>query len=758
MDDGRILVGKFAKTPGVIDKIVVNPDPEGEGKALSIVVVDDGLRRTFVPKRRVMELIEELPEKIVRIRLVQPLAHGSSTVGSVGPSLGLTPLDKFGRRIYEMQTRDGPLEVIQGITELNYRYAKLEALKGSSRRVVWDTRIATSSIPSDTLRAILSQTVSRQNADDWLKIVRFYLQGERYHDARRELQALMKRFPEKQDLRDVAKQLQRLGAQRVLEEIELRDSAGQYELVANLLPAFPSEEVSGETLQQVRELIAEYEAKRVRVGRIVEQLKTMVDQIADTEHRDLLGPIVKEIAAHLSQGTIDRLVPFEQLYDDETLTPEERVALAVSGWLVGGKNATQEIATALSLVSIRDGVVKYLREPLAHLRSNLLDEIGSMKGAEVKNVAELLSNMAPPWDISKDADRKFGFYEMTAQGRTEHGNFRYLLQLPPEYDPYRHYPTIIALNGAYNSPELELDFWAGSQQRDEKDNVVAARNGQAMRHGYITIAVDWQKPEQYSYEYSLREHEAVLTCLRDAQRRFGIDTDRVYLSGHGMGGEAAWDFAQSHPDLWAGVIPFVAVAKLYAPYYWQNIEYVPMYFVAGELDGKKMSENEQMLNKYFKKNFDVTLVEYNGRGHEPFHDEIQRLFDWMGRRSRGGPPEEFECSTMRPWDNFFWWIEGQDFPNPVFPQNFPKKGARASKVEGKVPAKNMLFAESASKQTTLWLNPEIVDFDQPTKVMLDKRRISGSRTKIEPQLEVLLEDVRTRADRLHPFWAKISVP
>ena len=27
-----------------------------------------------------------------------------------------------------------------------------------------------------------------------------------------------------------------------------------------------------------------------------------------------------------------------------------------------------------------------------------------------------------------------------------------------------------------------------------------------------------------------------------------------------------------------------------------------------------------------------------------------------------------------------------------------------------------------------------------------------------PRLEVLLEDVRTRGDRQHPFWAKVELP
>ena len=62
----------------------------------------------------------------------------------------------------------------------------------------------------------------------------------------------------------------------------------------------------------------------------------------------------------------------------------------------------------------------------------------------------------------------------------------------------------------------------------------------------------------------------MLGALRDACRRFAIDTDRVFLTGHGIGGDAAWDIGLAHPDIWAGVIPIVAVADRYVGRYAKN--------------------------------------------------------------------------------------------------------------------------------------------------------------------------------------------
>jgi predicted esterase len=285
-----------------------------------------------------------------------------------------------------------------------------------------------------------------------------------------------------------------------------------------------------------------------------------------------------------------------------------------------------------------------------------------------------------------------------------------------------------------------------------------------MRHGYITLAIQWQKPRQRRYEYSLREHEAVLSSLRDATRHFSIDTDRVFLTGHGSGGDAAWDLAQSHPDLWAGVVPFVAQLhsqRKYVQHYWENAKYVSLYFVAGEKDGLKMTRNAEVLDKYFIKRFDTTVVEYLGRGHEPFYDEILQVFEWMGLPShrRTGSPAEFSCSTMRPWDNFFWWIEGQSFPKEVYPEQWGQIKARPNTIACRIPSPNLLWAKTASARTTFWLSPDVVDFAQPIEIKLNGRKLTQQvRDQAQPDLSVLLEDVRMRADRIRPFWAKVEVP
>ncbi len=264
------------------------------------------------------------------------------------------------------------------------------------------------------------------------------------------------------------------------------------------------------------------------------------------------------------------------------------------------------------------------------------------------------------------------------------------MQFPPEYDPYVRYPTIVTLNGAGTTPEHQIDWWAGAQNEN------GTRLGQATRRGYIVIAVDWMKEGQLQYEFlsprtrgragqPARRLPAVLDRHRPRVSYRALDRRRRRL-GHRAGASRPVGRRDSDrgPARWK-----------YCAHYWQNAKLLPFYVVQGELDGDKVKENARDLDRYLINRYDVTVVEYQGRGHEDFYEEIQTLFDWMGHREpRNFFPKEFEVSTMRTWDNYFWWLEANKLPpeSIVEPSNWPpKRGTRAAELKGKVLASGDLL-------------------------------------------------------------------
>ena len=133
-------------------------------------------------------------------------------------------------------------------------------------------------------------------------------------------------------------------------------------------------------------------------------------------------------------------------------------------------------------------------------------------------------------------------------------------------------------------------------------------------------------------------------------------------------------------------------------------------------------------------NTDITVVEYQGRGYEPFSDEIQRMFDWMGRRQRN-IPKDIDCVSMRPWDNFFWWLEVDGLPakSMVAPATGRRQqAARPAPIEGKRLETNKMTVKVQADKVTVWLSPELVDFKQQLVVEVNGRSIYTARPNGPP--------------------------
>jgi pimeloyl-ACP methyl ester carboxylesterase len=750
LKDGRVLRGKLGKV-GTLGEAPLESHPDS-GPVLNILLVDDDLRRTFFSERLVREVREEVNRQAdERFKIRQRVARNGSSVKVIGQPLRIEPFDEFGRRTFTMTTARGALDIVQGITELTPQWTKVEGVK-----YVWDMRMATNAIPRDTLRQILFKQIDPKSIEHHKKIARFYLQCERYEEAKQVLDDMLKTFsdhPElKEQLEPSLRTIVQLSAQRRLNEYKLRSAAGQHQLVRGALKQFHTEGVGGEVLQGVREMAQDYETREARRQEIVKQLRALAKRLRDTISKENLKPILDEIDTELSENTLDRMAAFLQSASVADTPDTEKLALAVSGWLLGADSATPKLPVAISAYKVRRLIRDYLDGATSPDRERIYSYIKEEAGGEMAMVANLLSHMKPQRSPPKPVEGKPGYYEIEVAGLDKEAPVTYCIQLPPEYDPYRLYPTIVTLHGEAATASQQIDWWAGDWSKG------GLRTGQAARHGYIVIAPAWTEEHQKSYGYSAREHAAVLNSLRDACRRFAIDTDRVYLSGQSMGGDAAWDIGLAHPDLWAGVIPIVAQADRYCTFYWPNAQYVPFYVVAGELDGGKMVKNAHNgLDRWLRRGFNATVVEFRGRGHEDFYEEILRIFDWMGRFHRDFFPRKFTCNTMRSWDNFFWWVEIKGLPprSQVEPADWPPPaGTQPVQIKADKTDKNGLTVHTGTSQVTVWLSPRMLNFDERATITVNGRRLGGP--MIRPDLGTMLEAVRLRGDRQHPFWARLD--
>ncbi len=789
LQNGMRVRGIFAKVPSLSGDMFSSSGGAGGVDLNQVIVVDDGLRRVFFSTHQKADLQPEM-ETLELIRLQQPVSRNGTLLGRIGSYLQPPPgFDDHGRRRVTLASAKGPLEIIQGITEITPVFTRVQSLQ-TARSYDWDLRLATSSIPRDTLARILKTHLNQQDVDDRLSIVRLFLQSRRYEDAAQELEAVIADFPNQADLAEQLTELRRLHAQQLLNELTRRQAAGQHQLAQSYLAAF-STNLPAESLVQAGEMQQSYADKAARRETYLGRLGLLVAGLQEGATKSMMQSLLDEIRIDLSFNTIERLSDFERLADDAQLTDEQKAALAVSGWLTGGFSE-DNLPLSSSLWRMRDLVRQYMNSEHSVEREALLKEMGSEEANTPQHVAHLLTAMKPPLappstanvtaatdptamqqtpplvepeqeanpsESSADAGIP-DLFEFSVPGVSESSSIRYLVQLPPEYDPYRRYPAIVTLHAARSTPELQIDWWAGAYDPRAK-----MRTGQATRYGYIVIAPAWTEPEQRRYNYSAQEHAAVLFSLRDALQRFSIDTDRVFLSGHAMGGDAAWDLALAHPDVWAGAMLISATAVYdtkrapkYVSQYWPNAEHVPLYFVSGERDVARLKKNARDLNRYLKRpGYDTMVVEYLGHAAENFYEEIPTLFEWMELHRRDFVKEEFEVVSMRPWDNFFWWAEVDDLPpgSIILPAAWPEKGVgRPTETKGAIRERKNVTLSTGAAKASIYLSPDQVDFQSTITVSVNGK--SRAR-EVQPDVQVLLEDARRRGDRLRPFWARVDV-
>lgn len=968
LKNGTILEGGYGAITSLKTDLLRNAPPPSAATR-QIGLVDDDLRRIFFGEnQRAAEVVASSRGAMERIKIRQQTAESApKDIITVGPIVRIGPFDEWGRRNFTMLGPDGNIDIIQGITEITPNWTQLEALQrhDNIHLYKWKTKIATSSIPRETLSRILYTYIDPKNSDDRLRIVKLYVQANRNKEAREELSQIIKDFPELAVLKDREQELRQTAAQRILDEIKLRlEKGGQPELAYAMLKKFPSEGVAGETLLTVRDRIAEMDGQVEQGRTVIKLMKENFDLLKDEKIKAEIGPACEEIRAELTVHTLDRMADFIRLAGDKALRPEQKISLAVSGWLLGNGAGIDNLAVTRSLFATRNLVRAYLASSLPAEREAVLEKLKEQEGGTPQFVARLIAHMKPPLDATaadaapvavlgdpkellglkdrdpiKEADKAIegkregkevpkpkapvipgrenaakapaaapavvpapavkpaaaerkktaaekraeakaaqekgakpdaetpcapkepaqdddlilgnkeakkkeevpgasafkekapltgvkekkeektaeepakepgkepakepaepgkepaiepgqptegdapqrpmlgntgvpGLYQLEAKGPSEHPDIKYLVQLPPEYNPYHRYPVIVTLNGAGTSPSQQIDWWAGGF-----DKQANTRYGQAYRYGYIVVAPLWQHEFQRKYEFSAGEHSAVLNPLRDVFKRFAVDTDRVYLSGHSMGGDAAWDIGLAHPDLWAGVIPIVAEASKFIIRYPNNGALLPMYFICGERDGNKWAPNAVEWDRYLRhadaNAWDVMIVQYQGRGHESYHDDIQNVFEWLELPShrRNFFPKKFggdandstkNYQSLRTWDNFFWYAEFSGMPDAsiIHPVEWtgekPPRGS-ALQVRGEYltdsEGNGIVKVSCGAGKVTVWLSPEMVDFSKKITVRVNEKKLPGT---MAPNLVHLLEDARTRGDRQHPFWLHVS--
>ncbi len=714
----------------------------------TLVFVSDNLKRTIFYNSKIGK-IESDPgfSQMEGFKIYQPLEVHAGVMPPAAVNIRATPWDSKGRRMFSyVNNRQKTVTMQQAIHVMRPYMVEFRGIDG-----FWQGQIATSQIPREVILGMLAR-VDRTILDERLKIVRWLIQARWYAEALAAIDGVLKDFPDDKNLKESMEDTRRLvresEAFEALNEVAVRRKSLQPSEVRARLRSIPAEGLPRVILDDVRAQLRKDDDQAVVDRLLGDSLRDLSDRLSEADQKAWKGRLaeVLEVLAKAPDAARPRLDALAKA--DASASPEARFALAMSGWVVGPDAAVDSPHLAGELWRARSILRDYLASKDEAARASLLDDLQKVEGLELEKVARIVVRMDPPLRDPDPSHEKPGF--ATIHRVVEDENpvpTEYAALLPPEYHPSRDYPAVVALHDGHG-PKAATEWLAA----------------EAARRGYIVIAPEYNLPGKgQAYHYSTDEHAAVELSLRDARKRYAIDSDRVYLAGQLEGANMAWDFGLAHPDLFAGVVSISGFPAKYAYKYKPQSDKVPMYIALGE---QAPAAREVVFDQYVKPMIqdvqDVTYVDYIKRGLEELPEEVPTFFDWMDRRRRDPYPKSFEAAVAREGDDRFFGVVVREIApgRTTSPEaaDVLGKNLRPATIKMRSSTQGNLINLTVSgiNRLDVWLSPRLIDFKRKVEVRVNEKAVVKAMVPLE--FAPMLEDLRFRGDRQQLYYARVSWP
>jgi len=710
-----------------------------------LMMVDDGIRRYFLPKPPAARVsLEAELSQFETFKIPQQVKRTNLQLNNIGIVKELQPVNEFGRKTVQVATPQGPKAIVLAMTEINPFYVQWEAVN----LVEWKYAESTTSIPAPVLRQIIDNNIDPNDESDRMAVARFYLQTEQFFLAMVELANIQKNFPAiASEVQSMQSKLQTVWAGQLLRDLEVRQRAGQHQLAMkateDFLRTIPN--LTPEVSQRIREI----QTTEKKLSQQLEDARLLLGdlqaKIEDEKLRAEVNTVRMMIVTTLDAEGVSRLNPFLNLAGDASLSAEQKVALAFSGWILGPALANTDLKNTLRQWEARSLILEYFRNTDPTQIASLIERIERSEGIGPSTLIPILENLPaliPTLELKPNLNAPQQLVLETFEGTSNTEPAEYRVLLPIEYSPHRSYPLIVQLRPPSIPSEKAITWWSD----------------QAPRRGYIVIVPEYLDPNKEDYDYSPNALNKIERSLRDAMKRFHIDSDRIYLVGHGDGADAAFDYGMSQAGLFAGVIPISGKCQHHCRWTKNNDPNLSLYAISGEKDRQLLNRNADILNLMMIQDKDIIYAEYMGRGIDDFYEEIHHLFDWMELHRLQRGVKEVELQIVRPGLNRFYWYEINDFPKSLF-TNDPIGNAKevkplsiGAKLVETSDLQKVYFTKSQPSRVTLWLTPDIFNFDIPLTI-----RGTLTRKLVDQDVRAMLEDFASRADRKNIARAKIVI-
>ena len=182
-------------------------------------------------------------------------------------------------------------------------------------------------------------------------------------------------------------------------------------------------------------------------------------------------------------------------------------------------------------------------------------------------------------------------WECTYRFPEANADMAYTLFVPSSYDAKKATPLVVDLHGLNITPLQQILFDGTTDFAERNGFIVLAPTGFNLQAGWggrtggTPVATAQTKPgsEQRYSASELSELDAI-TALKLIRSMYNVDSSRIFLMGHSMGGAGTYYLGGKYNDIWAGLAPIAGAGGIADATAAERYKGIPMLIMHGDKD------------------------------------------------------------------------------------------------------------------------------------------------------------------------------
>lgn len=241
-------------------------------------------------------------------------------------------------------------------------------------------------------------------------------------------------------------------------------------------------------------------------------------------------------------------------------------------------------------------------------------------------VAAVAPAAQPPKSTQSRIEKKT--YDFKDAGK----EMEYALFVPSQYESAKKVPLIIALHGLGSNPQQIIRYRGFTDLAEKHGYIIAAPMGYNSSGWYG--ALDLTKKADPPNLGELSEKD-VMNVLGIVRKEYNVDSNRIYLMGHSMGGGGTIHLAIKYPDVWAALGP-IAPALFRPATDVEKIKHLPIIYIQGDNDRLcPVSTARRWVEQMKKHEMTIEYIEVPGGDHvNVAAPNLPKMFEFFEKHRR----------------------------------------------------------------------------------------------------------------------------